>query len=259
MQKTIIVPPSSTPTTVTVDIADPIIQVTQQGGTPIVEVPPVVVEPPATDTGIPATAKILLQTDFSKGLQTAEPSQIGKGAIVDRNGEKVFRAYVPRESARISSGYRSELRYTSIQDSGRKMYYGEITVDKVPPNGETQVWQWHPDNATGSSTLRLNITGNKFTITRDITGKGNIYEKFTRAIIPGQKYRLLWDINWSSRSDGFAKLYIDGQLAWSVTGPTMQPNTGVYGKAGINTWDSAGGAPDGDAVVFIHKLIFAQP
>lgn len=258
MQKTIIVPPSSTPTTVTVDIADPIIQVTQQGGTPIVEVPPVVVEPPATsDPLIPVGMKRVLFVDFEDGSTKVSPdadSQKGLGAVVSYNGSKQFRAYVPAGAKPVHSGYRSELRYENISDAGRTIYQFDITFVKVPNTGEVQFWQVHPQSSTGSSLFRLQCHGSKFSIVRNPSGR-NIYETETKAITLGKQYSILIDANWSNATDGFIKVYIDGELFYSFKGVTKIG----YSKFFINCWSSTGGSPTQTVEVYGDNISIYKP
>lgn len=256
MQKTIIVPASSTPTTVTVDIADPIIQVTQQGGTPIVTPPPVVTEPP-TDPLIPSGMKRVLFVDFEDGstkVSADAASQAGAGKVVDYNGSKQFRAYVAAGSKPVHSGYRSELRYENISDAGRTIYQFDVTFVQVPSTGEVQFFQVHPQSSDGSSLFRLQCHGSQFSIVRNPAGR-NFYETVRKPIVKGQKYRILIDANWSTRSDGFIKVYIDGVLFYSFTGVT-----GVgYSKFFINAWSSSGGSPTQNTEIYGDNISIYKP
>lgn len=247
MKKTITIPPSTTPVTVT---AEAILTANGDTATMSLDVSATASEQPTTPTPPPEIGKLILATDFSKGTGTADRGQMGKGGVVDYKGEAVFRCYVPRWSASISGGYRSELRFANIIDKGHMKYMGEVTIEKIPPSGETQIWQWHPNSSTGSSTLRLNITDGWFTIVRNL-GK-NEYANWSKKIELGRKYLIEWDIIWSEGKDGLIRLYIDGFKQFEYTGPTMKG--GVYAKYGINTWDSRGGSPDGDAIAYIHYL-----
>lgn len=260
MQKTIIVPPSSTPTTVTVDIADPIIQVTQQGGTPIVDVPPVVTQPP-TNTLIPADKKIVWQPDLNKPLPKDRDGdfidgefragQMTNSAIVDKDGEKALRLSVKKTDGSTSNGYRDEVQ-SFVADNGDMWYEWEQNWESLP-TGTAFVghsFQFHPNNQSGSATLCLSSEEGKFDVRINPTGSSSTKSLTplggVKSITPGKWYKILLHVKWAA-TGGVIEMWIDGVKYINYTGPTTA--TGVYFKLGLNRWNMTK-----DATVFYRRI-----
>jgi polysaccharide lyase-like protein len=255
MQKTIIVPASSTPTTVTVDIADPILQVTQQGGTPIVVEPPMV--NPPTSGPVPADKKIVWQPDLTKPFNPQVDGQFRAGQftnarIVDKDGAKALRLAVGVNDAGTSNGYRDEAQ-SFIADNGDMWYEFEQNFETLPTsagnNGHS--WQFHPDNNKGSATLSLWSEQGKFDIHINPTGGSSTKSLPTiggvKSISAGKWYKTLLHVKWSA-TGGIVEMWIDGVKYINYSGPTT--TTGVYFKMGINRWPPN----TKDAVIYYRNI-----
>lgn len=272
MKQTYIVKPSATPVTVTVDITDPqmvlsnnqamiapqLVTFSESGYTapPVVVEPPVVV-PPAPVVGIPATARQVFGSDFTSGFGGFETvdigggktayAQLGRGVIAtdpDNASNKVFNAIVNAGDKAISSGFRSELTLANMPMTGEMYFSFRVRFNKSAGSDQGHFFQIHPSNDTGSAAFALYFNGNKFSVIRSLKKGENIYEKPSQAIALNKWYNILVHNKWSSGSDGFAQVYIDGKLFLDIKGQTL-PGEGGYYKQGANIWSgNTGSTPE---------------
>lgn len=130
MQKIITVPASKTPTTVTIDIADPIVQITQTGGTPIpVDPPPIDPVPVPTPINIVVPAMDVKEHPGSGMEQWHDRNDVtgvsGTGDIYARSGLEAVRFYVG-ETFTVPETFKSYL--AEVKRRGAKFSFGVMTV-----------------------------------------------------------------------------------------------------------------------------------
>lgn len=227
MKHIIDTPPSSTAQKVTIDINlndDGRIAVTHTvtGTTPIVEAPPVVVEPPVQDG-----YELIYQNNFDKLSDlTTNNGQYGNGTVKDG----AFYS-VPKN---VSSGIRSELQITSEQtpDEGAMEWDAKYEVI-VPNNGHS--WQIHPATGGGSASPGLWHINGKFVLVN--WNKGGNTEYPTNQTIPQNKWNK-YRVEYKMGRSGYLRFFINNDKVLDRSGIQVGDGTKGWGKIGWNGWGS---------------------
>lgn len=278
MKQTYIVKPSATPVTVTVDITDPqmvisnnsavivpqLVTFSESGYTapPVVVEPPVVVPPTGTNPIIPTDKKLVWSPDLNKPLPKNSrgefidgefrAGQMTNSTIVTKDGAKALRLAVKATDGNTSNGYRDEVQ-SPIADNGDMWYEWEQNFEALPTGGDWDghSWQFHPDNGTGSMVLGLWSEGGHFDIHHNPSGgsSGAVMTPIgaRKSITPGKWYKQLLHVKWSAGTDGIIEYWIDDVKYINFKGTVNQ--TGVYVKYGLNRW-----LMKKDAVIFYRNF-----
>lgn len=258
--------PDTIPYTAQVDIPNEFSFVVKGTTAPTNPVPPVVVDPPPVAAGYTLTA-----SEGYDSLNSLTPNQIGvtseKASLapyfsttITKESPGAFRSIVPAGGNNISQGQRSEQQYN---DASHNPVEGAVEYDvyyehaALPGNGSSI--QWHPNNG-GSALLFLHTLNLKFQVGRSIDLKAgnvnnaiNYYQTGTlKDIEPKRWYKLRWEFKWSTGTDGYARLFIDGQLYYTFTGRTQDADGQPYVKIGQNRWNNL----TGDSVVYFDNVKF---
>lgn len=229
-----VVPPSKTQQTVVVTLADPIFSVS--GTTPL---DPPVTQPPVPDpTPVPIPVPVgYTQTyanNFDKPSDLSQ-DQLGSGLIL--NG--AFRSIVTVGEDSLSSGFRSEQQWTGdAQNPVEGIVEYDMTIQSLAPLawGGSAI-QWHPYYSGASASLFLYHAEGKLQVYTVKKG----YQTNGPAIKFGIKQHLRWEFKWSTGTDGYARLFIDGVKTFDYSGITLDPKDGgkiPYIKLGQNFWTS---------------------
>lgn len=236
-QQTIIIPPSKDTTKIT--IALNVTTVTVPGSIPNVP-PPVVI-----DSGsIPAGYVLSYKNGYNSFVDLVT-DQKGEGVIsnaVVYAGAGSFNSIVSG-AVNSSGSFRSEQQYTGTAQNPTegiaryKVYFDKAFTD----NGHS--FQWHPNNNTGSATLALWHINGKFEVVRSLSGS-NYYQhndaankNSIAAIQEKHWYVMEWQYKFTTATNGYIKLFIDGKLYFSFVGKTS--DGGQYVKIGQNIFFAA--------------------
>lgn len=242
------------------------------GGCPVITCPPAqtiyihdtvyLSSPPVTNPPPPSTSDGYALT-YSNGFDKSSDlssDQLGKGSIsnkVFKSGTGSFKSVVNVGDAAISSGFRSEQQYTGTAQNPLK---GKVSYDVLYESFQNPGWggssiQWHPQGG-GSAFLFLETAEGAFSVYQYKNGYSSSFGKITL----NQWYHIDWEFNWSQKSDGYAKLYIDGKNVWSYSGPMYEGGL-PYIKCGQNFFSSVDlskGSQHGGTVYYDNFQIFTS-
>jgi hypothetical protein len=164
---------------------------------------------------------------------------------IKKDGTGSFKSFT--KGVNTSSGVRCEEQYTQ---AGANPTEGIIEYDSYYENYKQTGWggssiQWHPNN-NNSANVFLYTTEGKFTVARNLGGSnifqnGSTNASANKSIESNRWYHFKWEIKWSTGSDGYVKLAIDGAPYYSFTGRTQDSDGKPYLKVGQNNWGSSTG------------------
>lgn len=263
-KQVITVPASKTPQTVTIETNDPVITIA--GTTPLDPViPPPVVDPPPVVTPPPTIGYI--QT-YSNGFDKAsdlDPNQLGKGSVsttITKGSAGSFKAVVNVGDPPISSGFRSEQQYNGVAQNPKE---GKFEYDIYFESFDKVAWggcsfQMHPggnDNG-GSALFFMEVAQQKWNTYCWQKSYQDGYDKCVPINLK-QWYHLEIQWNWSLKTDGYFKVFIDGQLYWSYSGVTQISSDQPYLKIGENNWgNNAKTAPHGMTLYIDNFVVYKK-
>lgn len=197
----------------------------------------------ATDTdGYPGYQRVY-KNDFDAGTQLSS-NQCGNCSIsstVFKSGNGSARFNYIKGQGQISGGFRSEQQYPgSYSPSNRDLIieYDEL-FETVSTSCNGLSMQWHGGTQGTSGQMSMWITGKRFRPQYNTCGTAgcpNNYGPYISSIGLNQWYHFKWEIRFSTGSDGYARLYMDGVKVWDITGKNCD-GSGQYPKIGINMFD----------------------
>lgn len=218
--------------------------------------------PPLPDTitntgGTSGYNTLVYQNAFDKNSDI-NSNQLGQGSIstsIFKSGTGSFKSVVSAGESQISGGWRSEQQYPeSYTPNGQETStdYDEL-FESLPASGLSV--QWHGNVSGTSGETSLWISSGKFMVQRNTCGTAgcpNTNQSGSLASIQLNRwYHMRWEIKFSSGSDGYERLYIDGVLYFSMTGKTADGG-GQYLKVGQNLFPST---PKVTSIMYIDNLI----
>ena len=152
-------------------------------------------------------------------------------------GSSALRLEVRSSDPQTSSSIRSEITRSSDPLNadrwyGFSMYLKDWAND---PAGE-HVFQWHPDNSSGSSALSLWTSGGRFTIVTNNTGtsSGNVYNDIG-PVLSNQWVDFVIRIRWSTATTGLLQVWRNGTLVVNKENVKTAAITNSF-KLGINKY-----------------------
>jgi hypothetical protein len=120
---------------------------------------------------------------------------------------------------------------------GTERWYGfnMYLKDWVEDNAGEHVFQWHPDNLTGSATMALWTSGGRYVFATNNTGgtSGNIYTDLG-PIVGDQWVAWVIHIKWANDNSGLLQLWKNGELMINKINVSTAPERGAYFKLGID-------------------------
>lgn len=253
------VPPSTTETTVIVDIpeATAIIKqeapvFSQSGGTPPVTTPPV--DPPPATVGLTSYGTILSYNKFD----ILSPEQLGKGKVIadprDPNN-KVFSAIVDKGDAQQHSGWRAEQNWPSTPTEGGV----EFDISFVTTYQNSLILQIHGNTPGTGGPVSIQMDGlNKLKVVLSDEKMNNQYFPISGfTIVPNKWYH--FRVEFLLANPGYFRVYIDKALAVNVANKKVNDITGQYGKIGINLFgDDSKPSPGSMNVLYDNFYVFKK-
>lgn len=214
--------------------------------------------PPSGGGGVPAGYTLAYQNGFNSSGDISQ-NQLGQGGFttsIKSEGAGSFRSMVNGNSAsNVSSGWRSEQQYGSTQSPAEGIVEYDCYFQNwgnVAGNGSGHVIQWHPNSSSGSAVLSLFAYEGKFDVVRSIGGSNTHQSGSLMTVASNTWYKLRWEYKFSTGSDGYVRLYINGNLYYSYNGKTT--TGGTYLKLGQNRWSWSGGAVNTETVIYYDNL-----
>lgn len=199
-------------------------------------VPPVVVTPPP-NTGYTIT----YSNGYDKDADLDHTHlQLGKGIVSTttfKTAPGSFKGTVSLGDKAISAGFRSENQY---MDASQNPKEGAVSYDWLlesinPVSWGGDIAQWHPggsDNG-GSALFFMEAAQGLFNMYCWKKGYYTSYGNPDKIEI-GRWYHIRYEFLWSLKADGYWRVYIDGNLYWSYSGPTQISSDQPYLKIGWN-------------------------
>jgi hypothetical protein len=189
-------------------------------------------------------------------------NQLGRGSIspsVFKTGTGSFRSEVRAGDPPISSGWRSEQQYDQASQNPK---IGALEYDAYYENwgsadGGGHTMQWHPNTGGASAIVSLQNMDGKFKVVRSLGGTNWYQGGVLQGVISNRWYHLRWEYNWSTGSDGYIRLYIDGVLYYSFNGKTAD-GSGQYTKVGTNRWPNSGNTMTKTSVCYYDNLVISK-
>jgi|SRR5688572_8784741 len=192
------------------------------------------VEPP------PVTGYVLLyQSGFDKSsdINTNQGPQNSISTSVFKTGPGSFKSQAGTKASEQSSGFRGEMQYTQSQTPAEGIYeYDVYYEDWRSFAGGGHSVQWHPNSSTGGAVLSLQNYNGSFNVVRSLSGT-NYHQSGTLMKVESNRwYNMRWENKFSTGSDGYIRLFIDGKLYYNFSGKTSPG--GQYFKLGQNRWNT---------------------
>ncbi|MBL7743699.1 MAG: heparin lyase I family protein [Chitinophagaceae bacterium] len=211
---------------------------------------------PATTTPSTSYGTLVFQTgyDDASAINTNQGPYNTISYTIFKTGPGSFRSEVRQNQPQTSSGYRSEMSYSSL-DPAEGVYEYDVYYENWKSfEGGGHSIQWHPNSGTGSAVLSLQNYGGKFDVVRSINGN-NMHQSGTlKTVTPNVWYHMRWEIKWSTGSDGYVRLYMDDVLYYSYTGVTADATGTPYWKVGQNRWFYSGSGIAETSVVYYDNV-----
>ena len=166
-------------------------------------------------------------------VQTWDAKNVGPGGKPNTRAEVSY-TYGPGDQ-KVNSPY------NVTGSTGRQIY--DIGLNFANGFPTDQRWatmlQFHPQddrNSDGWAFSGISLHGNSIDVLRPFTGagpNGGTDQYIARIpIVTGQWNDMRLDVNWSTGSAGYVKVYNNGKLVGSYAGPTAKPGVFYYLKQG---------------------------
>ncbi len=150
-------------------------------------------------------------------------------------GSKALRMEVRSTDPQVSNSIRSEIT-VDADPLDQDRWYGlslclkDWTDDPAPES----VFQWHPDNATGSASMSLLATGGRFTFSTNNTGGTSDNEYVDLGSVVSNKWMdFVIHIRWATDTTGLLQVWMNGSLVIDRSG-VKTAAIQSYFKLGIN-------------------------
>lgn len=194
--------------------------------------------PPITPPTVPPAGYTQTYSNNFDAGTILNQDQLGRGVIstsIFRSGTGSFKSEVRVGDPSISSGFRSEQQYTGTAQNPKE---GAVEYDALYESWQSPGWagssiQWHPQGG-GSAFLFLETAQQTFNTYQFKQG----YKNTTTKITPNRWYHFRWEFKWSTASDGYARLYIDGSKFYEYSGATYS-GAQPYLKLGQNFYSDS--------------------
>jgi Polysaccharide lyase len=151
-------------------------------------------------------------------------------------GSNSLRLEIRSTDQQTSSSIRSELTQDA-ESVGTERWYGfnMYLENWVDDNAGEHVFQWHPDNTTGTATASLWTSGGRYvfvTNSGDVSA-GNEYTDIG-PILSDQWVSWVIHVKWASDNTGIMQVWKNGALMINKSKMVTAPPIGTYFKLGIN-------------------------
>lgn len=152
-----------------------------------------------------------------------------------RSGSTSLRLEVRSTDRATSGSIRSEIvRPSDPLNEDRWYGFSMYLKDWVNDNAGEHVWQWHPDNSTGSAALALWTSGGRFVVVTNNAGtsSGNTYADIG-AVKSNQWVDFVIRTKWSTGNTGVLQVWMNGTQVVNRTNVKTAALTNYF-KLGIN-------------------------
>lgn len=151
-------------------------------------------------------------------------------------GENSMRIEVRSTDPRTSSSIRSELTQGGDGVGAERWYGFNIFLENwTDDNAGECVFQWHPENLTGTATAALWTSGGRyvFVMNEGDVNSGNEYIDIG-PIISNQWVSWVIHVKWAADRSGIMQVWKNGKLMIDKANIVTAPPVGTYFKLGIN-------------------------
>lgn len=157
------------------------------------------------------------------------------------DGSHSVRFEVRSDDPQTRSSIRSELVYEH-EKPGTERWYGlnMFLEDWVHDDAGEHVFQWHPDNPSGTATASLWTSGGRYVFQTNNTGTNYIGGKSANRyndlgpILNNQWVSWVIHVKWATDKTGILQVWKNGELMINKSNIKTCPPDGVYFKLGIN-------------------------
>jgi hypothetical protein len=151
-------------------------------------------------------------------------------------GANSLRVEVLSTEPQTSGSIRSEL-VQDVEGIGTERWYGfNLFLENwVDDNAGEHVFQWHPDNGTGSATAALWTSGGRFVYQTNTEGNTSDNEYMDLGpVISNQWVAWVIHVKWANDNTGIMQVWKNGSLVIDRKNTKTAPPEGAYFKLGIN-------------------------
>lgn len=148
-------------------------------------------------------------------------------------GSSALRFEVRSTDAPTSGSIRSEIALDSDPLNQERWYGFSIYLkDWVDDDAGESVFQWAPDNTSGSSSMALLASGGRFTYVTNNGGSNNVFADMG-PVISNKWTDFVIRIKWATDTSGLLQVWMNGNLVINRSG-VKTTTVNSYFKAGIN-------------------------
>jgi hypothetical protein len=151
-------------------------------------------------------------------------------------GSKALRLEVKLTDPQTKSSIRSEL-VQAAEGAGAERWYGfnMFLENWVDDNAGESVFQWHPDNSTGTATASLWTSGGRYVFETNSSGR-NLGSEYIDLgpILNNQWMSWVIHVKWATDNSGILQVWKNGALVIDKPHAVTAPPEGTYFKLGIN-------------------------
>jgi hypothetical protein len=151
-------------------------------------------------------------------------------------GSNSLRLEVDSLDPQTSSSIRSEL-VQEAEKAGTERWYGfnMYLENWTDDNAGESVFQWHPDNSTGTATASLWASGGRFVFQSNSSG-GNAGSEYIDLgpVLSNQWVSWVIHVKWATDNSGIMQVWKNGALVIDKPHAVTAPPEGTYFKLGIN-------------------------
>jgi hypothetical protein len=191
------------------------------------------------------TTGTLVYSNAYNSSSDISSSQLGRGGLstsIYKTGPGSFRSEVRAGDAPISQGWRSEQQYGSNETPKEGIYEYDVYYENWGGfDGGGHSIQWHPYTSGASANISLQNYGGKFDVVRCIGTSVTHQSGTLKTCASNTWYHLRWEVRFSTGSDGYIRLFVDGVQTYSYNGAN-DDGSGQYLKLGQNRWPSGSGS-----------------
>lgn len=150
-------------------------------------------------------------------------------------GTNALRLEVRSTDQPTSGSIRSEITVESDPLNQDRWYgFSMYLKDWVDDDAGEHVFQWHPDNATGSAAMALWTTGGRFTyVTNNTGGMGQNEYHDIGPVLSNQWVDFVIHIRWATDTTGILQVWMNGNLVINKVNVKTATVTSYF-KLGIN-------------------------
>lgn len=150
-------------------------------------------------------------------------------------GANSMRIEIRSTDPQTSSSIRSELTQGGDEVGIERWYGFNIYLENwTDDNAGEDVFQWHPDNTTGTATASLWTSGGRFVFQSNTGGNAGSEYIDLGPIISNKWMSWVIHVKWAADNSGIMQVWMNGTQVINRTNTVTSPPEGTYFKLGIN-------------------------